>query len=98
MLTQRFSKKNAENNRNNIVKLEKKLNDLDCKINNGDNSYNIQKEYVETKASIEAHYRHLCKGASIRSKVKWFEEGERNTKYFLNLEKHHGVKITHDMS
>ena len=26
-------------------------------------------------------------GAILRSKVRWFEHGERNTKYFLNLEK-----------
>ena len=29
--------------------------------------------------------RHL--GAITRSKAKWVEEGEKNTKYFLNLEK-----------
>ena len=27
------------------------------------------------------------KGAIFRSKVKWIEEGEKNTKYFINLEK-----------
>jgi len=27
------------------------------------------------------------KGAIIRSKAKWSEFGEKNTKYFLNLEK-----------
>ena len=28
-------------------------------------------------------------GAIIRSKVKWYNEGERNTKYFHSLEKRH---------
>ena len=28
------------------------------------------------------------KGAQIRSKLRWIEEGEKNSKYFLNLEKH----------
>ena len=33
------------------------------------------------------------KGAILRSKVRWHEEGERNTKYFYNLEKrHHALK------
>ena len=33
------------------------------------------------------------KGAILRSKVRWYEEGERNTKYFYSLEKrHHDIK------
>ena len=28
-------------------------------------------------------------GAILRSKIKWFNEGERNTKYFHSLEKRH---------
>ena len=32
-------------------------------------------------------------GAILRSKVRWNEEGERNTKYFYSLEKrHHDIK------
>lgn len=32
------------------------------------------------------------KGAQIRSKVKWIEEGDKNTKYFLWLEKSRQTK------
>jgi len=33
------------------------------------------------------------KGAILRSKVRWHEEGERNTKYLYSLEKgHHDIK------
>ena len=31
-----------------------------------------------------------AEGARIRSKVNWIQNGEKSTKYFLNLEKHHG--------
>ena len=34
-------------------------------------------------------YDKKSKGAQIRSRVKWIEEGERNTSYFLGLEKHY---------
>ena len=29
------------------------------------------------------------KGAIIRSKARWYNEGEKNSKYFLNLENRH---------
>ena len=32
------------------------------------------------------------KCAIIRSKARWFEYGEKNTRYFLNLEKRRGEK------
>jgi len=34
------------------------------------------------------------KGAILRSKSRWYNEGERNTKYFLNLEKRHCKQAT----
>ena len=32
-------------------------------------------------------YNYITEGAILRSKVRWYEEGEKLTKYFLNLEK-----------
>ena len=32
---------------------------------------------------------HRTKGAILRSKIVWYNEGKKNTKYFLNLEKRH---------
>ena len=32
---------------------------------------------------------HKTQGSIIRSKTRWYNEGEKNTKYFLNLEKRH---------
>ena len=34
-------------------------------------------------------------GTIIRSKFRWYNEGEKNTKYFLNLEKRHFNKKNH---
>ena len=36
---------------------------------------------------IENHYSEKAKGAKIRSRVTHIELGEKNTKYFLSLEK-----------
>ena len=39
--------------------------------------------------------KHKIQGTIIRSKSRWYNEGEKNTKYFLNLEKRHFNKKNH---
>ena len=36
---------------------------------------------------LEIEILSKTKGATIRPRLKWIEEGEKNTKYFLNLER-----------
>ena len=50
----------------------------------------IDKQKLEYEKIIE--YR--TKGAILRSKAKWYNEGEKNTKYFLSLEKRHFKQST----
>ena len=38
--------------------------------------------------------QYKTKGAILRSKVRWYEDGERNTRYFYNLEKRNYEKKT----
>ena len=45
---------------------------------------------LETKKrELRAMIEYRAKGANLRSKSQWYNEGEKNTKYFLNLEKKH---------
>ena len=45
---------------------------------------------LETKKrELAAIIQYRTKGAILRSKSQWCNEGEKNTKYFLNLEKRH---------
>jgi len=61
------------------------------------------------KMELENIIEYKTKGAIIRSKARWYNEGEKNNKYFLNLENRHckrktimqiktkdGVNITND--
>ena len=43
----------------------------------------------EKKAEVERIIEYKTKGAILRAKCRWHNEGEKNTKYFLNLEKRH---------
>jgi len=38
---------------------------------------------------LDKYFEYLAQGQMVRSRVKWAKYGEKNTKYFLNLEKHH---------
>ena len=44
-------------------------------------------EYLKTKGEWESIVKKRTNGILLRSKAQWIEEGEKNTKYFLNLEK-----------
>ena len=41
----------------------------------------------EKKNELNLIYVNKLRGIQIRSRVKWYEEGERNSRYFLGLEK-----------
>ena len=71
---------------------------------------NIEKEIIEIeslpyleinmnkKRTLERQlsdlYDRRAKGAQIRSRAKWINEGEKNTKFFLGLEKKHQTQNT----
>ena len=70
----------SRNKKNHISILEQKLRD---KINN--NIDDEESKIIEKE--LENEYTKKAIGAQIRSRIKWIEEGEKNTKYFLSLEK-----------
>ena len=47
----------------------------------------IQEEKLKLQKKFELMEMEKTKGAQIRAGIKWIEEGVKNTKFFLNLEK-----------
>ena len=45
------------------------------------------KEYNSVKQKLEQIYNYITEGTILRTQTDWYEEGEKSTKYFLNLEK-----------
>ena len=86
--TLQYSKRKAKKYRDEEKSLYKKVNDLQA---------NAEKKTPHDKTAIlelqlaRARLRKITliktKGAILRSKSRWHEEGERNTKYFFSLEK-----------
>ena len=48
----------------------------------------------EKKRELERIIEYQTKGVILRSKSRWYNKGEKNTKYFLNLEKRHCKQAT----
>ena len=44
------------------------------------------------KNGLELIYEKVAEGVKVRRKCQWYEEGEKSTKFFLNLEKKRSVK------
>ena len=76
-----------------LAKLEEELD----KRNHSDTQVSdLEEEINKQKHEFEKIIEDRTKGAILRSKTKWFNEGEKNTKYFLNLEKRHYKESTID--
>ena len=90
----------SKNKMKQITRFRKNLQNLlqnaeNLSINVGDQH---EKKLLQTlialqQNELEKHFEHLAQGQIVRSRAKWAELlVEKNTKYFLNLEKHHASK------
>ena len=82
--TLKFSKNNVKEEKIVISALAEKVNELEARMPLDEKDDKIWKE---TKTELEEKMLQRTKGMLFRSKVKWQEEGEKNTKYFFSLEK-----------
>ena len=91
--TIKYSKGKAKKYRDEEILLHKKVNDLQARAENMPHNRNIVIELQRARSSLKKIMLTKTKGAILRSKVRWHEEGEHNTKYFYSLEKrHHDIK------
>ena len=49
-------------------------------------------EYETAKKELDVIYNHITDGIILRPRARWYEEGEKSTKYFLSLEKSNKVR------
>jgi len=70
-----------------ISYLEKELNE-NTALNDTQKSL-LQSKLDNLRSEMEEIIQYRTKGVILRSRTRWHNEGEKNTKYFLNLEKRH---------
>ena len=100
-----YSTKKAKDNKDNEIKLEKKITQLENNLMDAclSNDMGLIKE-IETnlqiaKADLSILRDRLVRAYILRSKVQYYEEGEKATKYFCNLEKRNYInKVIHKLN
>ncbi|GFR81442.1 LINE-1 reverse transcriptase homolog [Elysia marginata] len=67
--------------------LENKFKLLNNIVTQNPTNQEYLKQLEECKKRLEIKELAKTRGAIVRSRTKWVEQGEKNTKYFLNIEK-----------
>ena len=83
----RFSKQVAKAKRKREIDLLSKLKQLNERLDHNHQDTNLVVEVERVRLELQKISEHKTKGAIIRSRARWYEHGERNSKYFVNLEK-----------
>jgi exonuclease III len=84
-----FSKRRAKEIREANEALSRELIELEKKLADEKSfSHDLLENYLTVKSEWEASEKYKMQGAIIRSKTKWYEDGEKNSKYFFSLEKY----------
>ena len=74
-----YSKQKSREKKTKKMSLESKLKMLE-------NNITVTSTDLELK-ELEQIYNYITEGFILRTRTDWYEEGEKSTKYFLNLEK-----------
>ena len=79
---------NKKRERNSLERtLNKQFISLHNKVLSDSASEQELEDFNLVKKELESVERHKARGAILRSKCRWSEEGEKNSSYFLRLEK-----------
>ena len=65
------------------VRITNRLVKLKSRLVNGDDS--VKSEILQSESELSAIFRQELDGIKIRSRVKWFEEGKKPSRFFFKL-------------
>ena len=86
-----FSIQKSKERKAQRCELEKRLTELECSLSTNHNN-NMLEEYHKCKSELDTLYDYITAGLISCSKSNWYKQGEKFSKYFLNLEKCNRVK------
>ena len=86
-----YSKKLKKDRKKQVEELNSKYQfALKCFQENPNDATRLQLENL--KNELEILYDEKVEGIITRARVRWHEHGEKNSRYFLNLEKRNNIK------
>ena len=91
IFTIKHSKKKSKTIKEKELNLQNQYNKAKQRFENDSNNTNSTLLWIAQK-ELETFYEKKVEGIIIRSRARWYEHGERSSKYFLNLEKRNHVK------
>ena len=83
----RYSRQKNLERKNELLNLYNELNDLDVVLSASPSSAVTQAKREQVKLKIEMTEQHKARSVQVRARARWLKKEEKNTKYFLNLEK-----------
>ena len=92
--TIKYSKNKARKRKSAEIHLQNQINELYKKAEKQPNNKQIINEIYHARSRLKIIMQHKTNGTILRSKVRWHEHGERNTRYFYGLEKQNYEKKT----
>ena len=69
-----------------VIRIEKEIKLLE-EVNDIYRNEQCENRITQLKSEMQDIYEERCNGILTRAKVRWLKEGEKNTKYFIGLEK-----------
>ena len=88
-----YAKHKSAKRQDHLKQLRTRLEALQKNISNSPDDAELN-EIKDTKLALDLYALNKAKGAQTRARIKWIEEGEMNTKYFLGLEKYNNNNNT----
>ena len=81
-----YSKNKAKKRKSAEIYFQNQINELYKKAEKHPNNKQIINKIYYTRSRLKNIMQHETKGRILRSKVRWYEHGERNTRYFYGLQ------------
>ena len=87
----KYSKEKAAERKSKRISSENSVKQLEIKIST-DSNEELLEQYNKAKNELEALYDYITEEIILHSKTDWYEQGEKSSKYFFNLEKRNKSK------
>ncbi len=88
-----FGKQKAKERKTKLEEIQNEVDKAESKLNSNRNADTLS-QYTKAKDKMENFYTVKAQGAQVRSRAQWYESGERNTKFFLGLERKRSIQNT----